>query len=187
MAVTTITKICEACKAEFTRCMAQASQRFCSNSCKFSAAVKHGAFQNGKPSPELSCWYAMRKRCMNKNAPMFYRYGGRGISVCQEWKDSFSAFLRDMGPRPSLKHTVDRINNDGNYEPSNCRWATPKEQRSNNSQKIIRVTYLGETLCLSDWSIKTGLQKGTLQQRWHKGQRGEELFLPPRNGNRKGK
>ena len=72
----------------------------------------------------------MIQRCTNERAANFKYYGGRGIRVCQQWRDSFEAFLADMGERPEGK-TLDRINNDGNYEPGNCRWATWSEQRRN--------------------------------------------------------
>lgn len=80
--------------------------------------------------PLYGTWTAMRHRCSDKNTPKYKQYGGRGIKVCPEWND-FETFLKDMGPRPSYWHSLDRINNDGNYEPSNCRWATPKEQANN--------------------------------------------------------
>lgn len=73
----------------------------------------------------------MKARCHRPSDPRFSYYGGRGISVCDRWREDFAAFFADMGPRPSSKHSIDRINNDGNYEPGNCRWATQKEQMNN--------------------------------------------------------
>lgn len=83
---------------------------------------------------EYNSWSAMRHRCMTPTANSYDRYGGRGIQVCDEWKDSFEQFYRDMGPRPEGT-TLDRINNDGHYQPSNCRWATYAEQRQNQTAK----------------------------------------------------
>lgn len=78
-------------------------------------------------------WRQMRQRCSNPSRPYYRHYGGRGIRVCDLWEKSFAAFERDMGPRPSPKHSIDRIDNDKGYEPGNCRWATPKEQTRNRS------------------------------------------------------
>jgi hypothetical protein len=78
----------------------------------------------------------MIDRCRNPNNSDWARYGGRGISVCLRLRTKFQNFLKDMGPRPSIIHSIDRINNDGNYEPGNCRWATPKQQAANKSRKI---------------------------------------------------
>lgn len=85
-----------------------------------------------KDYPEYAVWRCMKDRCRNPNNPSWKHYGGRGITVCQRWKDSFPAFYADMGPRTTPKHSIDRINNDGNYEPINCRWATWSEQKLNS-------------------------------------------------------
>lgn len=81
--------------------------------------------------PEYNSWLAMRHRCRNPKVTAFKNYGGRGITVCDRWHDSFADFLADMGKRPTLGHTLDRIDNDGNYEPGNCRWATWDVQSKN--------------------------------------------------------
>jgi hypothetical protein len=81
-------------------------------------------------SPEYTSWANMKQRCYNPNNVGYKDYGGRGITVCPEWVDDFQQFYEDMGPRPE-GHSIDRIDNDGHYEPGNCRWATAKQQRNN--------------------------------------------------------
>jgi hypothetical protein len=83
-----------------------------------------------RDTPEYQAWYQMRRRCQNPKVKDFVDYGGRGITICEAW-ESFDVFLRDMGPKPSPSHSLNRIDNDGNYEPNNCHWATPKEQAVN--------------------------------------------------------
>ena len=82
-------------------------------------------------TPEYITWCKMKNRCYNKNDTNYKYYGGRGITVCKEWIDSFSSFYASLGERPNIKYTLDKINTDGDYEPSNCRWATKSEQSYN--------------------------------------------------------
>jgi hypothetical protein len=97
--------------------------------------------------PEYAAWKNMKTRCYNENHNEYHRYGGRGITVCDRWRNSFEAFYADMGSRPSSFHSIDRRNNDGNYEPDNCRWATKSEQRLNSS-RIRFVEYDGARFAL---------------------------------------
>jgi hypothetical protein len=92
---------------------------------------KHGAAYRGVISPEYRAWRAMKNRCNNAKGLRYADWGGRGIRVCRQWAESFTKFLEDMGPRPGKGYSLDRINNDGNYEPGNCRWATAAQQQKN--------------------------------------------------------
>jgi hypothetical protein len=93
--------------------------------------IVHGE-SNSRMTLEYRAWISMKGRCYNKNHHKYPDYGGRGIRVCARWRTSYENFLEDMGRKPSRNHSLDRFpNNDGNYEPSNCRWATPKQQRAN--------------------------------------------------------
>jgi hypothetical protein len=91
---------------------------------------RHGHTLNGGSS-EYWSWTSMKQRCLNPNYHHFKNWGGRGIKICKRWLDGFENFLADMGPKPSRHHTLDRINNNGNYTPNNCRWSLPKKQATN--------------------------------------------------------
>lgn len=109
----------------------------------------------------------MMSRCYNPNSKAFNHYGGRGIKVCRRWRESVANFAEDMGERPSPSHSIDRINNDGDYKKSNCRWATPQE-KCRNRRGVYFITYGGETLIASDWARKCGLSRERIRQRVEK-------------------
>lgn len=92
---------------------------------------KHGHARKSALTPEYYSWSAMKQRCSNYKHVKYKDYGGRGIKVCARWEKSFKNFINDMGLKPTKRHTIDRIDVNGNYEPKNCRWATPKQQRAN--------------------------------------------------------
>lgn len=98
--------------------------KYCSRECAGNTKHLYSA------KPEWWAWYKMKMRCTNPNVKDYPLYGGRGITVCDRWM-SFNSFLEDMGDKPSPEHSLDRIDNYGNYEPGNCRWATKKEQSNN--------------------------------------------------------
>lgn len=124
---------------------------------------KHGGWIGNKPSPEWNSWGAMMARCYTKSNIAYDRYGGAGITVCDRWHD-FKNFLEDMGKRPSKSHTLERIDNKGNYEPSNCRWATKREQAQNRRNNRF-ITINGETKCISEWARINSIRPGTILER----------------------
>jgi hypothetical protein len=123
----------------------------------------HGHATKGAHSSEYDTWIAARQRCSNPNDPRYPQYGGRGIRVCDEWSD-FSVFYRDMGPRPSSRHSLDRRDNDGNYEPGNCRWATTAEQNRNHRRNIW-VEHEGALMILADAVRAAGFTRGAVERR----------------------
>lgn len=108
----------------------------------------HGATIAGKKTPEHIIWSHIKTRCLNQKAREYPNYGGRGITICDRWRNSFEHFLSDMGRRPSADHEIDRIDNDGHYEPDNCRWATRDEQ-NNNKRNNRHVLVGGVSLTLA--------------------------------------
>ena len=125
---------------------------------------RHGYKTAGKYSSEYSIWSNIRARCNNPNNPNFERYGARGISVCDRWMVDFLNFLEDMGRRPSLNHSIERVDNDGNYTPDNCKWATRKEQARNRRSSRF-ITFADKTQTLAAWAEEIGIPMNTLHLR----------------------
>lgn len=139
----------------------------------------HGACRNESLTPEYQAWASARYRCSSSPTnPDKHRYWDRGIRFCKRWDDSFLAFLSDMGRRPDPKRSLDRINNDGSYEPGNCRWATSKEQ-ANNRANSCKITYKGITKSLWEWSTDKGLGRNVLRRRLDSGMTAEEALEKP--------
>lgn len=119
-------------------------------------------------TPEYKSWQGILERCYNPKIRSYNRYGGRGISVCDEWKSSFERFYSYIGPKPSPKHSIDRIDNNGNYEPGNIRWANQTVQCRNRST-LRFITIDGVTNCASVWLEKFGISRTTFMRRLKKG------------------
>jgi hypothetical protein len=122
-------------------------------------------------------WHSMRMRCLSAGAADYPRYGGAGIIVCGEWAD-FTRFLSDMGERPSRAHSIDRIDPTGNYEPSNCRWATTIEQ-GRNKRRTVWLTSGGEKLPLTAWAERLGVRTVTLYKRHVAGWSDDDVVTRP--------
>ena len=132
--------------------------------CLLASFTKENKTVHGKSRTiEHNTWSRIIGRCYNPKNWQYHNYGARGISVCERWRNSFPAFLEDMGSRPNGM-SIDRIDNSGNYEPANCRWATPKEQ-SNNTRRTIILNVDGVEKSLTDWCGELGLNRQTVWQR----------------------
>lgn len=139
-----------------------------SKSCGCTRSASKRTHGRNASDPTYSTWSAMRSRCLNKSSAKYPSYGGRGIKVCERW-NRFENFLADMGERPTGK-TLDRINNEGNYEPSNCRWATPREQRANQRpQQTTAITHQGKTQTMAEWARESVVTYTTFAKRIYAG------------------
>ena len=141
-----------------------------------SGPLKHGHARKGRHSATYESWTDMKKRCHTPTATAYKNYGGRGIRVCVQWME-FAAFLKDMGECPPGL-TIDRIDNDGNYEPGNCRWADMKTQR-NNRRDSVRVTAFGKTKTIREWAESRGLPYNTVYLRLKRGATPEQAVTRP--------
>ena len=128
----------------------------------------HGASTGGTRTPEYIAWQSIRTRCLNPKSNSYYRYGGRGITMCEAWQGSFETFLKDAGPRPSTLHSIDRLDNDKGYEPGNCRWATAKEQARNRRTSRL-VEYNGMMLSLVEACELAGVNYDAAKYRLYAG------------------
>jgi len=147
-----------------------------------SCAQERNATHGGSGTRLYVIWRSMRTRCDVESHPTYKNYGGRGIAVCREWNKSFEAF-RDWALANGYKQglTIDRIDNDGNYEPDNCRWATMKQQ-NRNARSNIHVTINGITKLLCEWAEVAGIKYITLWRRVNRGWCPERLLSPPKGG-----
>lgn len=143
--------------------------------------TSHGATRGKQVSPEFRSWESMIRRCCDPRVAHYPRYGGRGISVCEKWREGFANFYADMGRRPSPKHSLDRIDNDGNYEPGNCRWATWSEQRRNRPD-CHWVDWDGEVITLQDACDRVGLIDVTVHGRLRRGWSLQRALSTPTRG-----
>lgn len=139
------------------------------------ATAKHGMWR----SNEFAIWGKMLSRCYLKASKSYPRYGGRGILVCDRWRTDFAAFFADMGPRPSLDHSLERVDNNRGYEPGNVVWATRIEQQ-NNRRDNVRVTVNGETMTATQLARKHGLNPDMVLRRIKAGKQGAALVSPSR-------
>jgi hypothetical protein len=131
-----------------------------------------------KGSSEYTCWCRMRARCFNENTHSYALYGGRGITVCQRWME-YANFLADMGRKPTKRHSIDRIDVNGNYEPGNCRWATPSQQLRNTRVNRM-VEFNGELRPLVEWCEILNLNYYRTHNRLSRGLSVERCFYPRR-------
>jgi hypothetical protein len=144
-------------------------------------ATRHGdaSNHNRRPSPEYQAWVGMVRRCHYEAAPNFPAYGGRGISVCDEWRNSYIVFREHAGRRPSSAYSLDRINNDGNYEPGNVRWATRKQQ-ANNVRSNYLIAFSGRTQTVTQWADELGVHADLVFRRLAAGWSEERALTQPR-------
>lgn len=122
--------------------------------------TKHGL----KGTPEYEIWKGIKRRCLNPNTNGYKKYGARGITICDLWRDSFMAFLEHVGQRPSPQHSIDRIDNDRGYEPGNVRWATMVEQNRNLRDNVF-LTLDGKTMTMAAWADEVGIPASTIRIR----------------------
>ena len=155
----------------------------CLHSKKTSTAkTTHGFTRSWKRQPEYTAYHGMKSRCYRKGNIGYYLYGGRGIAVCDRWlvggggESGFECFVKDMGRKPSRKHSIDRINVEGDYSPENCRWATVYQQ-VRNTRRNRWVDFRGERMILSDAIRLSGLKRDLVYQRLSRGKSVEQALI----------
>ena len=148
----------------------------CSADHKSKHKTTHGHTQRRAPTKEYRTWQGIKKRILNPNDKRYPDYGGRGLDMSPIWRDSFEAFLDDMGQPPSKRHQIDRIDNDKGYWPENCRWADLYEQGANKRNSVL-IEWHGQTKTLSEWCRHTGVAYDTAKRRMYSGQTDPDVIL----------
>jgi len=133
----------------------------CAKRDRLAAGATHGETRGRRMSVEYRTWALIIARCTNPKATGYKNYGGRRIFVCKEWRNNFSAFLSSIGRRPSVQHSIERINNNKGYKPGNCRWATREEQGANKRNNHL-LKHRGKTLHVSAWARELGVHVQTI-------------------------
>ncbi len=159
----------------------------------FAATLRRGAVKScgclttrthGKTDTKVyETWCRIKARCYNKNNPKYPDYGGRGIEVCARWLNSFENFYEDMGELSSKDHSIDRIDNDGDYEPGNCQWSTRREQ-GRNKRNNVWLEFKGKRQTVAEWSRETGISDFALYSRVRNNWTTEQVLTTPIGGAR---
>lgn len=150
------------------------SCRDCTKLAKPSWRTKHGM----SDTDEFKIWTGILTRCLNKNSQAYSSYGAKGIDICDRWKESFESFFNDMGHRPSKNHSIDRIDNEKGYSPSNCRWATKLEQ-ARNKRRTLKAELNGELKPITQIAEEHGVTASSVRYRFSRGKTGRGLIEPP--------
>lgn len=135
---------------------------------KVAEIVKRSLTHGKCMTPEYRVWTGIKSRCFGKKTRSYKDYGGRGVTMCKKWRDSFEAFYDDMGPRPSPDHSIERLDNDGNYEPGNCVWATRCIQCRNKRNNVV-VRFQGSEVLLMELCENLGLRHSLIRRRLYSG------------------
>lgn len=172
-----VSLVCPHCQEPFQirRCWSY-ERKYCSHSCAMKARHQRNSHRRYGTSI-YTAWVSMKTRCSNPKCDRFANYGGRGIKVCERWND-FRNFLTDMGEKPSPKHSLDRIDTNGDYTPENCRWATMEQQYSNRTDSHL-LTFNGKTQTITQWSRELGFNHSALVRRLQRGWSVEETLTIP--------
>jgi len=148
--------------------------------------LKHGHSKAKNHTKEFSTWQNMKTRCLSPKSNHYKSYGGRGITICDRWLNNFNLFLADMGFAPTPNHSIERLNNDGNYEPSNCIWATEYEQQRNKNNNV-KITYKGKEMIVSDFAKMIGVTHSMVAYFLKKGKNADYISNHYRNTKHKSK
>lgn len=138
--------------------------------------TSHGGNRRGARTAEYRIWLHMKTRCYNKHCYSYADYGGRGINICKAWKNDFAAFLKDMGPRPTPEHSIERKNNNRGYSPANCVWGTRKQQ-ARNRRSVGTLTIDGVKRTIVEWGELSGNKTETIKHRLHAGRKPKDAVF----------